>query len=178
MSHHGFTVDGGSDEWYTPPEVFEKLGMGFVMDPLLRHVAITEMYDPFPVGGTVGLLGWPKNESVWLNPPYSLIDEVVALAATRPSWLFIAWCRTDAPWAQRLVAASEAQLWLNKRVRFIDGRKKVRDKKTKEWVDNPGYMKRGGTPGAPSFIAGKGAAVRHLEHASINGHGVITKTGL
>ncbi len=168
MSHHGFTADGGSDEWYTPEWIFKDV----------LGVSPGHLHDPFPREGAGGLEAkWPISAApVWLNPPYSRIKDVVERCAVHPNWVFIAWCRTETLWCQRLLGVSEAQLWLNKRVRFIDGRRMVKDKKTGLMVENPGHLKECGTPGAPSFLAARGNGVTYLEGGQVMCHGRLTRT--
>jgi hypothetical protein len=58
---------GASDEWYTPPQVFEALGCRFDLDvaspPCATHV-------PCRARLTVGSLEAPWHGFVWMNPPF------------------------------------------------------------------------------------------------------------
>lgn len=62
---------GASVEWYTPPELFEKLGARFDLDPAsplagpVPWVPADKFYSPADNG-----LMQPWEGSVWLNPPY------------------------------------------------------------------------------------------------------------
>ena len=127
MASHESSI-GQSDEWYTPPWVFNALGVEFDLDPCV------------PNPNVAGALGWrgpytPTKKviwegghlaewigSVWLNPPYGVRNGIVP-------WLekFIAHGdgialvpnRTGADWFQDLAAASDCLLFVRGKIKFL-----------------------------------------------------------
>jgi len=124
MKKNGFThdnVDSLSIDWYTPPQIFEGLGV-FDLDPAS------------PVGG----IEWiPTNcyytlkddglksdwfGRVWLNPPYGKqTPNWLAKMHTHRNGIALLFARTDCAWFHDYVAKADAILFLKGRVKFVDG---------------------------------------------------------
>jgi phage N-6-adenine-methyltransferase len=109
-------------EWYTPPWVFQALGMQFDLDPChpvepLAWVDIETRYTIHDDG-----LSKPWAGRVWLNPPYgkhtAMWLERMHCHRNGVSLLF---ARTDCSWFHESVAKADAILFLRGRVRFVDG---------------------------------------------------------
>lgn len=104
---------GATVEWYTPPELFERLGVTFDSDPA-----------PAPLGkGFVPariLLRGQWAGRVWLNPPYGragvpLIDRMIA----HGNGLMLLPSRTETAVYQRALTAASATCFLRDRLWFI-----------------------------------------------------------
>jgi hypothetical protein len=111
-----------SIEWYTPPHIFQSLGLTFDIDVCA------------PIGGIPWIpahLSFSKEDDglmqpwvglVWCNPPYG---------KETPLWLkrmhkhrngvALVFARTDCKWFHDYCAEADAILFLKGRVRFVDG---------------------------------------------------------
>ena len=125
MKAAGFThdnKDNTSVDWYTPPWVFEKLGITFDLDPCqppegVKWIPAKKTYSVLDDG-----LKQPWNGRVWLNPPYG---------KHTPAWLermhqhrngiALVFARTDCAWFHDSVAKADAILFLRGRIKFVDG---------------------------------------------------------
>lgn len=111
---------GASCEWYTPPHIFDAIGISFDLDPCS------------PVGG----IPWvPARHhfsesgldrewfgSVWLNPPYGRETQAwVRKLAKHGDGVALVFARTDAKWAQDAIRSSGAVCFVAGRISFIDG---------------------------------------------------------
>lgn len=125
MGHDGFTHErhGAPVEWYTPPTIFERLGLQFDVDvaspgrdkvpwiPAAEHLTRTE-----------DGLRTPWHGRVWLNPPY---DDAV------PRWLkrfidhgdgmALVFARTDTKWFHEFAVHADLLCFMRGRVRFVNG---------------------------------------------------------
>lgn len=68
MAEHEPSI-GGSDDWYTPPDIFEALGLNFDLDPCSpgpgHWVPARRIYTKADDG-----LAKPWDGLVWMNPPF------------------------------------------------------------------------------------------------------------
>ncbi len=121
MALHEQSV-GASDEWYTPPRIFEALGCRFDMDvaspgwghtswipadAFLTHDSLTRSWKGFvwmnaPFGGRNGLVPWLEKFFEHGNG--------IALVPDR----------TSAPWWQTYVPRSDVVLFVSPKIRFVD----------------------------------------------------------
>ena len=124
MKAAGFTHDKiGSVEWYTPPWIFERLGLQFDLDPCqpaagIDWIPARRRYTPYEDG-----LKQPWSGRVWLNPPYGKYS---------PAWLkkmhshrngiALLFSRTDCAWFHDFVTKADAILFLRKRIKCVDHR--------------------------------------------------------
>lgn len=127
MSKTGFSHEDNSTsvnvDWYTPPWIFERLGLHFDLDPCqpaegIPWIPADAHYSLADDGLTAPWVG-----RVWLNPPYG---------KHTPAWLkrmhehrngvALVFARTDCAWFHDYVAKAGAILFLKGRVRFVDGR--------------------------------------------------------
>jgi hypothetical protein len=114
---------GQTVEWYTPPEVFDALGLGFDLDvaspgpvivpwvPAIRHLTPND-----------NALWQPWEGTVWMNPPYGrAIDDFATKFAEHRNGIALVYSRTETAWYQRLLNASDAVCLPAKRIHFIRG---------------------------------------------------------
>ena len=109
-------------DWYTPPWVFQRLGLDFDLDPCqppdgIDWIPAKRRYSVHDDG-----LTQPWSGRVWLNPPYG---------KHTPAWLermhnhrngiALVFARTDCAWFHESVAKADAILFLRGRVKFVDG---------------------------------------------------------
>lgn len=122
MSGHQATV-GRSMEWYTPPAVFEALGLEFDLDPASpgadvvpwvparRHM--TEDDD--------GLRS-PWEGRVWLNPPYGgEVYRWMGRMAAHRDGIALVFARTETRWAQLAIGVCDAVCFMAGRLNFTPG---------------------------------------------------------
>lgn len=111
-----------SVEWYTPPWVFDAMGLAFDLDP----ASPVDGSDCVPAGARYTRLDdglkKPWFGRVWLNPPFGpdtafwirrMIDHDHGVA--------LVFSRTDAAWCQEAMARASATLFLAGRIEFVPG---------------------------------------------------------
>lgn len=124
MTRGGFTHDRrtakSSDEWYTPPAVFDALGLTFDLDPAapsggVPWVPATRYFSKRDDG-----LAQPWDGSrVWLNPPYGrATDRWLGKLADHGDGLALVFARTDTAWFQRVATEATALCFIGGRLRF------------------------------------------------------------
>jgi len=111
-----------SVDWYTPPWVFERLSLQFDLDPcqppqgipwIPTHVRYTLAED--------GLIA-PWFGKVWLNPPYGKHTYAwLKRMHEHRNGVALVFARTDCAWFHDFVAKADAILFLNGRIKFVDG---------------------------------------------------------
>lgn len=132
-----------SSEWFTPPHVFDALGLRFDLD-----VAA-------PIGGVPWLpaakfytadddgLAQPWKGRVWLNPPYGReVGDWTDKLVRHGSGVALVFARTDARWAQRAILGADAVCLIAGRLQFVPG-------------DRDGWVPQNAA--APSMLLGYGA---------------------
>lgn len=147
-----------SVEWYTPPEIFDALGVVFDVDPcspgagasfVPAHRHITALED--------GLTA-PWSGLAWVNPPYgSHTAAWMKRCATHGDAIALVFARTDVAWFQELAPTTSAVVFISGRVKFYQG----------------GIDHQPGTPGAGSMLVAWGARAGKLVEAS--GLGVVAR---
>lgn len=121
MALHEQSV-GATDEWYTPPHVFEAMGVRFDMDVASPGAHVTQ-WIPAYVFIERNSLTTPWSGFVWMNPPFG------GRNALRP-WLrkfvdhgngvALVPDRTSAPWWQEFAPLMDAILFVAPKIKFID----------------------------------------------------------
>lgn len=161
MSAHEQAL-GATDEWYTPPYVFDAMGARFHMDVAhpgggLAHWIPAEHYL------THDSLARHWAGFVWMNPPFGKrmgLTPWLRKFFRHGNGVALAPDRTSAPWWQDAAPRSDAVLFVKHKIKFIrpDG----------------SVGKQPGT-GTTLFAIGE-LGVEALELAAINGLGVVFKS--
>lgn len=157
MSLHEQSV-GATSEWYTPPYVFEALGVRFdwdvaMPDPVLRWI---------PADGSIyaNSLEFRWEGFIWMNPPFggrnALIPWLEKFTA-HGNGVCLVPDRTSAPWWQTFAPKMHRILFVSPKIKFIgrDG--------------NPGCSPAQGT--ALMALGDRGTAA--LRNAARSGLGVL-----
>ena len=117
MSVHERPV-GATVEWYTPPALFDALGMTFDLDPASPGVGVVPWiptlahYTPEDDG-----LALPWHGRVWLNPPYgpagvAFVDRMIA----HGDGMLLLPARTETAVFQRAAMAANGVSFLRERL--------------------------------------------------------------
>ena len=121
----GFThEDRGSKniEWYTPPWIFEKLGLKFDLDPCHPEQVIPYIPAFKTDCEKDDGLKQPWNGLVWCNPPYGkFTKDWLKKMHEHRNGVALVFSRTDCKWFHDYAAKADAILFLNGRVAFVDG---------------------------------------------------------
>ena len=122
MSVHERPV-GASVEWYTPPELFDGLGLTFDLDPASPNPPVPWVPAPRHYWENGHLLPWDGR--VWLNPPYgpAAVPFIERMIAHKWGLLLIP-ARTETRIFQRAAKAADQIVFLRDRLHFVrpDGR--------------------------------------------------------
>ena len=109
-----------SVEWYTPPEIFEALGVDFDLDPAappggVPWIPATHHYSTLDDG-----LSRPWGGLVWLNPPYGRqTGRWLDRLARHGEGLALVFARTDTAWFQGVANSATSLCFLADRLRFV-----------------------------------------------------------
>lgn len=109
---------GATVEWYTPPELFDALGLDFDLDPaapvnLPHWIPATSWYSEN--GETL-----PWHGRVWLNPPYGkALPAFVDRMCRHRNGVMLTAARTETAWWQRAVDSADLTVFLRDRLHFI-----------------------------------------------------------
>lgn len=121
----GFTHDNKfnvSVDWYTPPWVFERLGLRYDLDPCqpeqgIPWIPAMARYSLVDDGLTAPWFG-----RVWLNPPYGKHTGAwLQKMHQHRNGIALVFARTDCAWFHDYVAKADAILFLRGRIKFVDG---------------------------------------------------------
>jgi hypothetical protein len=121
----GFTHDNKDNisvDWFTPPWVFEELGLEFDLDPCSPEGGIpwipAKRYYTKEDDGLVQ----PWVGRVWLNPPYGkFTGPFLEKMHSHRHGVSLVFARTDCRWFHDYAAKADAILFLKGRVSFVDG---------------------------------------------------------
>jgi len=151
---------GATDEWYTPPHVFDAFGCRFDVDVASpgKHVTPWIPADHFVTRGDT--LTW--RGFVWMNPPFGGRNGLVPwldMFFDHGNGIALVPDRTSAPWWQSFAPRSDLVLFVTKKIKFIgaDGK--------------PGASPAQGT----TLLAVGDKANRALQRAHCNGLGRLFK---
>jgi len=119
MALHEQSV-GATDEWYTPPHVFEAMGVTFDMDVASPGCEVTPWIpaEEFIRPGVVV----PWEGFVWMNPPFGgrgAIAPWLAKFFEHGDGVALVPDRTSAPWWQDYAPKADALLFVRKKLRFL-----------------------------------------------------------
>ena len=127
MSLSGFAHEPGNSantDWYTPPWIFERLGLQFDLDPCqppggISWIPTTNYYTIKDDG-----LMSPWQGRIWLNPPYGKHTAAwLERMHNHRNGIALVFARTDCAWFHDSVVHADAILFLRGRVKFVDGLK-------------------------------------------------------
>ncbi len=156
MGGHHAAV-GASDEWYTPPAVFDALGLSFDLDPCAppRPVAAwlpaARRYS-LPDDGLV--MAWDGR--VWLNPPYGVATGAwLRRLAAHGNGVALVFARTDTAWFHEVARSAHALCFVAGRLTFVPST-----------VENVAEGRTNGNAGAPSLLLAYGAECAEAVAAS------------
>lgn len=126
-----------SIEWYTPPSVFDALGLSFDLDPCSpgvgrSHVPARKHYTIHDDG-----LNSPWEGTAFVNPPYgSETQHWMRKLADHGDGIALVFARTDVKWFHEVAPKTSLICFVSGRIKFYKG----------NTVD------QGGTPGAGSML--------------------------
>jgi hypothetical protein len=120
-------------EWYTPPYIFNALGVRFDLDPCSPGPAKSFVpADTHYVLPENNGLSDPWFGRVWLNPPYGRgMDVWLSKLAAHGDGIALVFARTSTRWFHQYVPKSSGVLFVKGRVRYVNG-------STMTIGDNPG----------------------------------------
>jgi DNA N-6-adenine-methyltransferase (Dam) len=113
---------GRSVEWYTPPEVFEALGIEFDLDPAAPPGGVPWVPAARHFCRADDGLSQPWRGRVWLNPPYGRdVGRWLERLASHGDGLALVFARTDTDWFHKAFALATAVCFIKGRLRFVSG---------------------------------------------------------
>lgn len=121
-AHPHLPNQGKTSEWYTPPHVFDALGLQFDLDPCAPQggvpwIPATNHYAT-PQNGLV----LPWHGRVWLNPPYGKETGLwVKRLAEHGDGIALVFARTDVRWWHDVVPMASAVCFVEGRLTFVAG---------------------------------------------------------
>lgn len=126
-----------SIEWYTPPIIFESLGLEFDLDPCSPGVG--KSFVPAKRYYTIdddGLTS-PWEGTVFVNPPYGSETQVwMRKFAQHGDGIALVFARCDVKWFQEVAPQADLICFVSGRIRFYKGN----------------ITTQGGTPGSGSML--------------------------
>lgn len=112
---------GATDEWYTPPHVFNALGCSFDLDVASPGREVTPW---IPAAGFVvaNSLTHPWSGFIWMNPPFGPRNGIVPWLAkfvAHGNGIALTPDRTSAPWWQKYAPMAELILFVAPKLKFV-----------------------------------------------------------
>ena len=154
------SVNNKSVDWYTPPEIFELLGLEFDLDPCspkggVPWIPVKQHFSIEDDG-----LAQPWSGLVWCNPPYGKQTSLwLKRCSEHGNGIALVFARTDTKWYHEYVSTADAVLFLKGRVKFVDGL---------------GKTGGGGAGSGSMLIAWGDTGVAALKRARNSGHLVLS----
>lgn len=122
-AHPHLPNEGKTNEWYTPPHVFDALNLVFDLDPcapLMPKADWIPAKTRYSLPNNGLLLPWYG--SVWLNPPYGKQAGIwVNRLASHGNGIALVFSRTDVKWWHQAVPQATAVCFIEGRLTFIAG---------------------------------------------------------
>jgi len=120
----GFThdsVDNQTQDWYTPPWVFEALGLQFTLDVAAPERGVPWIPALCHYSKEENGLAQPWEGLIWCNPPYGKETGTwLGKMHEHRNGVALVFARTDCAWFHDYVVKA-AILFLKGRIRFVDG---------------------------------------------------------
>lgn len=120
MALHEQSV-GATNEWYTPPHVFDALGCRFDMDVASPGGDVTP-WIPANYFITAECNDTDWHGFIWMNPPFGGRNGIVPWLERffeHANGIALVPDRTSAPWWQRFVPRAETILFVSPKLKFI-----------------------------------------------------------
>lgn len=112
---------GATDEWYTPPHVFDALGCKFDLDVASPGRKITP-WIPADIFIVAKSLEWTWEGFTWMNPPFGSRNGLVPWLEkffAHGNGIALVPDRTSAPWWQQYAAKAHKVLFVSPKLKFI-----------------------------------------------------------
>lgn len=162
---------GKSDEWYTPPHVFNALGGAYDMDVSSPGRAATP-WVPAVEFVTADSLAREWRGFVWMNPPFGGRNGLMPWLEkffAHGDGIALVPDRTSAPWWQQFAPRADLALFVARKIRFIAG------------FDDPANDIVRGMPGkspaqGTTLLAVGKRGVENLNRAAANDLGCLFKS--
>lgn len=105
-------------EWYTPPELFDRLGLEFRLDPACGDSRLCRVPATLHLSSQGHVLPWLGR--VWLNPPYGPAGvRFIERMLDHRDGLLLLPARTETRIFQRAAQSAELVVFLRDRLHFI-----------------------------------------------------------
>jgi hypothetical protein len=120
MALHEQSV-GATDEWYTPPSIFEAMNCRFNMDVASPGQRATP-WIPADAFLTINSLEREWHGFIWMNPPFGARNGLVPWLEkflSHGNGVALVPDRTSAPWWQTYAKRMDALLFVTPKIRFI-----------------------------------------------------------
>lgn len=121
MGGHSLPSEGASIEWYTPPGIFEALGLRFDLDPCappggLPWIPADRFYSIEDEGLTQAWAG-----RVWMNPPYGRHTAAwMRRLAAHGDGIALVFARCETEWWHETIPSAHAVCLIRGRLTFVD----------------------------------------------------------
>jgi hypothetical protein len=118
---HGESAVGDTVEWYTPPAIFEALGLTFDLDPASPGAVVVPW---IPVAQHYTLIDnglWREwHGRVWLNPPYGqTVPDFLVRLVEHGHGIALVFSRTETQWWHDTAPKADSVCFIKGRVAFI-----------------------------------------------------------
>ena len=119
MTMHESPV-GASVEWFTPPEVFDRLGIDFAMDVATVPGGVPWVPAAAHIDKTTDGLSVPWSGRVWCNPPYGRVGaRFMERMADHANGMLLVAARTETRAFQQAAGQAWSVCFLRERLHFI-----------------------------------------------------------
>jgi DNA N-6-adenine-methyltransferase Dam len=112
---------GATDEWYTPPYVFDAMGCSFDLD-VAHPGAPFASWIPAPRYIVDDSLCEPWQGFIWMNPPFGRRNGIVPWLdrfVRHGNGVALVPDRTSAPWWQKYAARMDRILFVSPKIKFV-----------------------------------------------------------
>lgn len=122
-AHPHLPNEGKTSEWWTPPVVFDALGLTFDLDPCAPELPDADWIPATRrITAAQDGLSRPWAGRVWLNPPYGKQAGTWVEKLAEHGWgIALVFSRTDVRWWHRAVPRATAVCFIEGRLTFIAG---------------------------------------------------------
>lgn len=111
-----------SVEWYTPPHIFDALGLDFDLDPCAPAGGVPWIPAERHYSVADDGISQPWEGRVWLNPPYGNDSaRWVGRLIEHGHGVALVFARTDPTWGQYAIAKADAVCLVAGRIQFVAG---------------------------------------------------------